>query len=95
MIHGDMQSDPTVISLRPGGRNRGGRIFAHRFDSAAYGAIDSSNLPVRRPLDGAGEALSVTVGGECSREILRLFFPDKGRVFQLPALIFEMGSMVK
>ncbi|XP_074569956.1 eukaryotic translation initiation factor-like [Curcuma longa] len=73
MIHGDMQSDPTVISLRPGGGNRGSRIFAHRFDSAASGAIDSANLPVLRPLGGAGKTLSLTIGDSRfeSRECIR------------------------
>ncbi|KAG6469038.1 eukaryotic translation initiation factor-like [Zingiber officinale] len=73
MIHGDMQLDSTVISLRPGGGNRVGRIFANRFDSAASGAIDSSNLPVLRPLGGAGEGLSLTIGDSRfeSRECIR------------------------
>ncbi|CAD5181858.1 unnamed protein product [Musa acuminata subsp. malaccensis] len=52
-----MQSDPTVISLRPGGGgNRGSRLPAPRFDSASLG---SSDIPVLRPHGGAGAALSL------------------------------------
>ncbi|RRT71148.1 hypothetical protein B296_00035835 [Ensete ventricosum] len=51
-----MQSDRTEISLRPGGGNRGSRILASRFDSAAS-AGGSSDLPALRPHGGAGTAL--------------------------------------
>ncbi|KAD6794969.1 hypothetical protein E3N88_05865 [Mikania micrantha] len=49
-----MQADQTVLSLRPGGGNRG-RISGPRFDSLAFG---SSDLPALRPLAGAGVGAS-------------------------------------
>ncbi|WOL17295.1 eukaryotic translation initiation factor [Canna indica] len=56
-----MQSDRTVISLRPGGgANRGSRIVAPRFDSATFGA--SSDLNALRPHGAAGTALPVKTG---------------------------------
>ncbi|KAI3814686.1 hypothetical protein L1987_14330 [Smallanthus sonchifolius] len=45
-----MQADQTVLSLRPGGGNRG-RTSGPRFDSLAFG---SSDLPALRPHGGAG-----------------------------------------
>ncbi|WOK95047.1 hypothetical protein Cni_G03753 [Canna indica] len=60
-----MQSDPTAISLRPGGGgNRGSRFFAPRFDSASVGAssLSSSEIHVLRPHGGAGAALSLKTG---------------------------------
>ncbi|KAG6473492.1 hypothetical protein ZIOFF_067409 [Zingiber officinale] len=68
-----MQSDPTVISLRPGGGNRGSRMFAPRFDSSAAGILRSSDLPVLRPLSGAGAASRLTIGDSRfeSRECIR------------------------
>ncbi|KAI3711756.1 hypothetical protein L1987_70300 [Smallanthus sonchifolius] len=45
-----MQADQTVLSLRPGGGNRG-RTSAPRFDSLDFG---SSDLPALRPHGGAG-----------------------------------------
>ncbi|KAK4404361.1 Eukaryotic translation initiation factor isoform 4G-1 [Sesamum angolense] len=48
-----MQADQTVLSLRPGGGNRGGnRVFGPRFDSSAAAA--NSDLPLLRPHGGAG-----------------------------------------
>ncbi|KAL2249591.1 eukaryotic translation initiation factor-like [Sesamum indicum] len=48
-----MQADQTVLSLRPGGGNRGGnRVFGPRFDSSAAAA--NSDLPLLRPYGGAG-----------------------------------------
>ncbi|KAK9060664.1 hypothetical protein SSX86_021370 [Deinandra increscens subsp. villosa] len=44
-----MQADQTVLSLRPGGGNRG-RTSGPRFDSLAFG---SSDLPALRPHGGA------------------------------------------
>ncbi|KAI3803092.1 hypothetical protein L1987_31241 [Smallanthus sonchifolius] len=46
-----MQADQTVLSLRPGGGNRG-RTSGPRFDSLAFG---SSDLPSLRPYGGAGD----------------------------------------
>ncbi|XP_030535550.1 eukaryotic translation initiation factor-like [Rhodamnia argentea] len=57
------QSDPTVLSLRPGGGRGSGRLLAPRFDSSspasaaataslAFGSL-SSNLPLSRPHGGA------------------------------------------
>ncbi|RZS13306.1 hypothetical protein BHM03_00044867 [Ensete ventricosum] len=77
-----MQSDRTEISLRPGGGNRGSRILASRFDSAAGG---SSDLPALRPHGGAGTALLFNVGGKrfesiycflASQSQSRYFEPD-------------------
>ncbi|XP_072978224.1 eukaryotic translation initiation factor [Typha angustifolia] len=52
-----MQSDQTVISLRPGGGNRGSRLLAPRFDSAAAAAGGGSSYaadsPFLRPHGGA------------------------------------------
>ncbi|CAH1449256.1 unnamed protein product [Lactuca virosa] len=45
-----MQADQTVISLRPGGGNRG-RTIGPRFDSSAFGSLDH---PILRPHGGAG-----------------------------------------
>ncbi|RWV82021.1 hypothetical protein BHE74_00017858 [Ensete ventricosum] len=66
-----MQSDPTVISLRPGGGgggggNRGSRLPAPRLDSASLGSasLGSSDIPVLRPHGGAGAAFSLQVRGE-------------------------------
>ncbi|XP_042443460.1 eukaryotic translation initiation factor-like [Zingiber officinale] len=68
-----MQSDPTVISLRPGGGNRGSRMFAPRFDSSPLGILRSSDLPVLRPLSGAGGSSRLTIGDSRfeSRECIR------------------------
>ncbi|CAL9050886.1 unnamed protein product [Musa banksii] len=67
-----MQSDRTEISLRPGGGNRGGRILAPRFDSAAS-AGGASDLPALRPHGGAGTALPFKIGDSRfeSREHIR------------------------
>ncbi|KAJ8486390.1 hypothetical protein OPV22_018875 [Ensete ventricosum] len=67
-----MQSDRTEISLRPGGGNRGSRILASRFDSAAS-AGGSSDLPALRPHGGAGTALLFNIGDSRfeSRECIR------------------------
>ncbi|RWW25973.1 hypothetical protein BHE74_00017197 [Ensete ventricosum] len=60
-----MQSDPAVISLRPGGGgNRGSRFLATRFDTGALGAaasLSSSGIPALRPHGGVGLALSLKV----------------------------------
>ncbi|CAI9787424.1 unnamed protein product [Fraxinus pennsylvanica] len=46
-----MQTDKTVLSLRPGGGSRGGsRVFGPRFEAAAA----NSDLPVLRPHGGGG-----------------------------------------
>ncbi|KAG6510261.1 eukaryotic translation initiation factor-like [Zingiber officinale] len=71
-----MQSDPTVISLRPGGGgNRGSRIIAPRFESSISGgaSLGSSDLPVLRPHGGVGAALAVKIGDPRfeSRECIR------------------------
>ncbi|KAJ8498101.1 hypothetical protein OPV22_008653 [Ensete ventricosum] len=61
-----MQSDPAVISLRPGGGgNRGSRFLATRFDTGALGAaasLSSSGIPALRPHGGVGLALSLKTG---------------------------------
>ncbi|WOK92654.1 hypothetical protein Cni_G01345 [Canna indica] len=60
-----MQSDPAVISLRPGGGNRGSRTVAPRFDTAVSGGgatLSSSDLPVLRPHGGAAAALLHKIG---------------------------------
>ncbi|XP_059637704.1 eukaryotic translation initiation factor-like [Cornus florida] len=53
-----MQADQTVLSLRPGGGNRGSRPLASRFDSSS----PSSDLPVLRPHGGAPLSLSIKTG---------------------------------
>ncbi|KAI3709265.1 hypothetical protein L2E82_39025 [Cichorium intybus] len=45
-----MQADPTTISLRPGGGNRG-RTTGPRFDSSAFGSLDH---PILRPHGAIG-----------------------------------------
>ncbi|GFS36063.1 MIF4G domain-containing protein [Actinidia rufa] len=50
-----MQADQTVLSLRPGGGNRGSRVLGPRFDS-------SSDLPVLRPHGGASPSLFLKTG---------------------------------
>lgn len=45
-----MQADQTVLSLRPGGGNRGGnRVFGPRFDLSSAA---NSDLPLLRPHGG-------------------------------------------
>ncbi|EHA8587825.1 putative Eukaryotic translation initiation factor isoform 4G-1 [Cocos nucifera] len=60
-----MQSDRTVLSLRPGGGgNRGSRPLAPRFDiggSSVSFSSSSSDLPVLRPHGGVGTALPLKV----------------------------------
>ncbi|KAD2394231.1 hypothetical protein E3N88_41208 [Mikania micrantha] len=50
-----MQADQTVLSLRPGGGNRG-RTSGPRFDSLAFG---SSDLPALRPHGGSGAGANI------------------------------------
>ncbi|CAL9759762.1 unnamed protein product [Musa acuminata subsp. burmannicoides] len=63
-----MQSDPAVISLRPGGGgggNRGSRLLATRFDTGALGAaasLSSSDISALRLHGGVGLALSLKTG---------------------------------
>ncbi|XP_010904622.1 eukaryotic translation initiation factor [Elaeis guineensis] len=64
-----MQSDQTVLSLRPGGGgNRGSRLLAPRFDfggsslNSSSSSSAASDLPVLRPHGGAGTALSFKAG---------------------------------
>ncbi|XP_074561531.1 eukaryotic translation initiation factor-like [Curcuma longa] len=70
-----MQSDPTVISLRPGGGgNRGSRIVAPRFESSISGgsaSLSPSDLPVLRPHGGVGAAISVKFA-QASEDILKI-----------------------
>ncbi|CAL9072477.1 unnamed protein product [Musa textilis] len=72
-----MQSDPAVISLRPGGGgNRGSRLLATRFDTGALGAaasLSSSDIPALRSHGGVGLALSLKTGDSRfeSREHIR------------------------
>lgn len=47
------QADPTVLSLRPGGGNRGGKLIGSRFDSSSSSVFASADLPVFRPHGGA------------------------------------------
>lgn len=52
-----MQADQTVISLRPGGGNRGGsRVLGPRFETSSINNsnANSSDLPLFRPHGGAG-----------------------------------------
>ncbi|KAL1817729.1 eukaryotic translation initiation factor [Daucus carota subsp. sativus] len=46
------QADPTVLSLRPGGGNRGGKTIGSRFDSSSS-VFASADLPVFRPHGGS------------------------------------------
>ncbi|KAG6506701.1 eukaryotic translation initiation factor-like [Zingiber officinale] len=61
-----MQSDPTVISLRPGGGgNRGSRVVAPRFESSISGgsaSLSPFDLPVLRPHGGVVAAIPVKTG---------------------------------
>ncbi|CAK9168878.1 unnamed protein product [Ilex paraguariensis] len=47
-----MQADQTVLSLRPGGGNRGNRVLGPRFESSAFGSSSNSDLPILRPYGG-------------------------------------------
>lgn len=50
-----MQSDQTVLSLRPGGGSRGGsRVFVPRFESSS---ATNSDLPLLRPFGGTAASL--------------------------------------
>lgn len=75
-----MQSDPAVISLRPGGGgggNRGSRLLATRFDTGALGAaasLSSSDISALRPHGGVGLALSLKVDWKPLINIVFLFF---------------------
>ncbi|XP_038984202.1 eukaryotic translation initiation factor-like [Phoenix dactylifera] len=59
-----MQSEQTVLSLRPGGGgNRGSRLLAPRFDFGGSSlSSSSSDLPVLRPHGGASTALPLKIG---------------------------------
>ncbi|KAL6984927.1 hypothetical protein U1Q18_018308 [Sarracenia purpurea var. burkii] len=59
-----MQADQTVLSLRPGGGNRGSRVLGPRFEpSSGFGSYSlSSDLPFLRPHGGA-PSLSFKTGG--------------------------------
>ncbi|KAK9078844.1 hypothetical protein SSX86_002902 [Deinandra increscens subsp. villosa] len=80
-----MQADQTVLSLRPGGGNRG-RTSGPRFDSLAFG---SSDLPSLRPLGGAAgvSSLAVFKSNDSRSELGELIHYTRDQLLQLREVV--------
>ncbi|XP_024961026.1 eukaryotic translation initiation factor-like [Cynara cardunculus var. scolymus] len=87
-----MQADQTVISLRPGGGNRG-RTTGPRFDSSAFG---SSDLPILRPHGGAGApSLAAFKTGDSRFEVRERVRYTRDQLLQLRKVVDVPEEILK